>query len=67
MGETQAGRVHKKTKAQIPPPPFYILTEGDMEIIGQQMDETTEEIWEKETKKQEAHHKEMQDQLVALQ
>jgi hypothetical protein len=62
MGETQEGKAHKKTKAQRPPCSLCILTEGDMEIIGQQMDETIEDIWEKETKKQEEHHKEMQDQ-----
>jgi hypothetical protein len=44
MGETQKGRAHNKTKAQIPPPPFYILTKGDMERIGKQMDDTKEEI-----------------------
>jgi hypothetical protein len=52
--------------AQRPPCPFYILTEGDMERTGQNMDKTIEESWEKETKKKEAHHKEMPDQLGAL-
>jgi hypothetical protein len=51
--------LHKKTKEQIPPPPFYILTKGDMERIGQEMDEIAEDILEKEAKKQEAHQKEM--------
>jgi len=50
VGETQEGKSHKKNKAQRPPCSFYILTIGDMEIIGQQMDETIEDIWEKETK-----------------
>jgi hypothetical protein len=40
MGETQKGRAHNKTKAQRPPPSFYILTKGDMERIGQKMDGT---------------------------
>jgi DNA anti-recombination protein RmuC len=66
-GETQVGRTYKKTKSQIPPPLFYILTEGDMEIIGQQMDDTAEEIWEKATKKQDAHQKKIKDQLIELQ
>jgi len=31
------------------------------------MEDTAEGIWEKETKKQEAHHKAMLDHMVALQ
>jgi hypothetical protein len=42
MGETQEWREHRKMKAQIPPSHFYILTEGNMERIGQQMDDTAQ-------------------------
>jgi len=31
------------------------------------MDDTTEEIWEKATKKQDAHQKKIKDQLIELQ
>jgi hypothetical protein len=47
--------------------PFYILTNDDMDRIGYQIRDSTEELWEEATKKQEEQQKKVQDQLGVLQ
>jgi hypothetical protein len=60
------GGAQKKSKEQ-QKTPFYILTDDDMECIGDLIHYSTEDMWGEAATKNEDHQKKVQDQLGILQ